>query len=214
MRNRYLKLFFTFSIASVFLVGCATPPSSVPLAAEKRNSIKNVYLDKNVAKPKELYWRGTAQAWGAAFGALGAGLTANAGASDAEHMVKFMGEKNIDISEIVYSEASVQLATVRTFNISDPSKSDATLVFAVDRYGFNKTHPFGSNMNPLIRLTGKLVRPNNEVVWQQSEFVSDFASENDQGQSVEIYQNEPEKLRAALTKASKVAVARILTTLQ
>jgi hypothetical protein len=213
MRNRTLQIILTLVIPIVLISGCSTP-KSVALTTENRNSIKSVHIDKNVSKPNTIFWRGSSQAWGAAlFGVLGAVATSDAAMTDAERMVKFMDEKHIDISEIVYSEVSNQMSALKTFNISDADKTDATLNFSVDMYGFNKTHPFGSNMNPVIRMTGKLIKADHEIIWQESEHVSDFASDNDQGQSLDTYQNEPAKLRAALAKASKVAVNRLLAKL-
>ena len=213
MRSEAKQFIFSIIITTFLLAGCATP-HSVHLSAANRASIKGVHIDKNVSKPDVIFWRGTAQAWGAALGGvIGALATADAGMTDAERMVKFMDKEHIDISEIVYSEVTKQVAVLKTFDISDANRIDATLIFSVDMYGFNKTHPFGSNMNPLIRITGKLIKPNNEIVWQESEFVSDLASANDQGQSLDTYQNEPEKLRAALAKASEVAVKRVVAKL-
>jgi hypothetical protein len=213
MRNQ-TRLYFLLFTVSLFLLGACSTPVSVPLSAENRNVIKRVQIDKNVAKPAAIYWRGTEQAWGGAlFGAMGAAAMANSGATDADRMLAFMNQEHIDISEIVLSEATRQVAALRMVELTDTGKADATLSFSVDMYGFNKTHPFGSNMNPLIRITGKLVKPNNEVVWQESEFVSDLASENDQGQSLDTYRNQPEKLRAALVKASEVAVKRVVSKL-
>ncbi|WP_341237053.1 hypothetical protein [uncultured Limnobacter sp.] len=209
---RFLMVFIALPV--ILLAGCSTP-QSIPLSVEKRSPIKNIHLEKNVSKPSAIYWRGTTQAWGGAlFGALGAFATADAGMTDAEKMIKFMEKHKIDISEIVYSEVSKQTVALKTYQISSVDKSDATLTFVVDMYGFNKTHPFGTHMNPMIRMTAKLIKPNNEIIWQESEFVSDFASENDQGQSLETYQNEPAKLRVALAKASQVAVKRLLAKLQ
>jgi hypothetical protein len=68
-------------------------------------------------------------------------------------------------------------------------------------------------MNPLIRVTGSLVSASGDVLWQESEYVTDFASDNDQGQSLETYYKEPEKLKRALQCAAKVAVSRIMGTL-
>jgi hypothetical protein len=213
MINKLRPSFLLFTV-SLFLLGACSTPASVPLSAENRNVIKRVQIDKNVAKPVAIYWRGTEQAWGGAlFGAMGVAATANSGSTDAERMVVFMSREHIDISEIILSEATRQVAALRMVELTDAGKADATLSFSVDMYGFNKTHPFGSNMNPLIRITGKLVKPNNEVVWQESEFVSDLASENDQGQSLDTYRNQPEKLRAALVKASEVAVKRVVSKL-
>ena len=213
MRETTKQILFALAMPMVLSTGCSTT-GSVPRAAENRISIKSVHIDKNVSKPDAIFWRGTAQAWGGAlFGAVGAAATSNAGATDAERMVMLMDKEHIDISGIVYSEASRQVAALKAFEISDASKPDAILTFSVDMYGFNKTHPFGSNMNPLIRITGKLSRPNKEIVWQETEFVSDFASENDQGQPLDTYQNEPAKLRAALAKASAVAVKRVVAKL-
>lgn len=201
-------------VLAALLAGCATSPS-VPLTHEVRASLKTIHVDRNVSKPKTIYWRGTAQAWGAALGGLvGALATHNGGLSDAERMVTFMDQEQIDISQIVYAQLVQQMVGLNMFQMADASQADATLVLSVDMYGFNKTHPFGSNMNPLIGVTGKLVRPNHEVVWQESEYVSDLASENDQGQSLETYYKEPEKLRAALAKASAVAIKRVLAKLQ
>ncbi|VWX33618.1 conserved hypothetical protein [Limnobacter sp. 130] len=209
---RFLMVFIALPV--ILLAGCSTP-QSIPLSVENRSPIKNIHLEKNVSKPSAIYWRGTTQAWGGAlFGALGAFATADAGMTDAEKMIKFMEKNKIDISEIVYSEVSKQTAALKTYQISSVDKSDATLTFAVDMYGFNKTHPFGTHMNPMIRMTAKLIKPNNEIIWQESEFVSDFASENDQGQSLETYQNEPATLKAALAKASQVTVKRLLVKLQ
>ncbi len=213
MQNKAKQVIFSLVLTIVFLTGCSTP-KSIPLATENGVSIKSVTIDKNVSKPSSIFWRGTAQAWGGAlFGALGAAATSSAGMTDAERMVKFMGDEHIDISEIVYSEVFNQVSASKKFNVSGAGKTDASLIFSVDMYGFNKTHPFGSNMNPVIRMTGKLSKPNNEIIWQESEFVSDFASDNDQGQSLDTYQKEPAKLKAALTQASKVAVNRLLAKL-
>lgn len=177
--------------------------------------MKVIQIDKNVSKPETLYWRGTAQAWGGVlFGAIGGAATANAGKSDAQLMLEFMAKEHIDISEIVYSQVTKQVAATSFFQISDADKSDATMVFSVNMYGFNKTHPLGSNMNPIIRITGKLNKPGGETIWQESEIVSDFASDNDQGQSLETYNKEPAKLKAALEKATEVAVKRVLAKLQ
>lgn len=213
MRSKGKLFTFVFVITTFLLTGCATS-NSVHLSAENRDSIKSIHIDKNVSKPNAIYWRGTAQAWGAVLGgAIGALATADAGMTDAERMVQFMNKEHINISEMVYSEVTRQVAALKTFDISDAGKIDATLIFSVDMYGFNKTHPFGSNMNPLVRITGKLVKPNNEIVWQESEFVSDLASDNDQGQSLDTYQKEPSKLRTALAKASEVAVKRVVSKL-
>lgn len=214
MLDRLRFLIFSIALPVVLLAGCSTP-QTVPLTAENRSPINNIYIEKNVSKPSVIYWRGTTQAWGGAlFGALGAFATADAGMTDAEKMIKFMERNKIDISEIVYSEVSKQMAELKTYQITSVEKSDATLTLAVDMYGFNKTHPFGTHMNPMIRTTAKLIKPNNEIIWQESEFVSDFASENDQGQSLQTYQNEPDKLKAALAKASQVSVKRLLVKLQ
>ncbi len=214
MRNLARHLAFLVVIPVALLAGCATP-SSMALSPANKSSIKTVHIDKNVAKPANLYWRGAAQAWGGAlFGAVGAIATANAGMSDAERMQQFMDKQHIDISQLVYAEASKQAAAKNMFQLSDGDKTDATLILSVDMYGFSKTHAFGTHMNPLIRVTGRLAKPNNEIVWQESEFVSDFASENDQGQSLDTYTEQPETLRAALAKASEVAVKRILAKLE
>lgn len=213
MRSRTKRLIYALAIPVVLSTGCSTT-NSLPLSNENRTSIKSVYIDKNVAKPKAIYWRGTMQAWGGTlFGAVGGAATSNAGMTDAALMVKFMEKEHIDLSEIVYSEVSKQVAALKIFRISDSNNADARLIFFVDMYGFNKTQPFGSHMNPLIRITGKLIKPNNEIVWQESEFVTDFASENDQGQSLDTYQSDPTKLRAALVKVSEVAVKRVVSKL-
>jgi hypothetical protein len=78
------------------------------------------------------------------------------------------------------------------FALVEGNNADATLLFSVDQYGFNKTHPFGSYMNPIIRITAKMRKPNSEIVWSETEFVSDFVAENDQGQPLDVYQKEPE----------------------
>jgi hypothetical protein len=213
MANTIKRGCFAIAIAGLLLTGCSTP-TSVPLSAENVRAVKTVKLDPSVSKPKTIYWRGTAQAWGAAlFGAIGGAATANAGDSDAERMVALMEKERIDVSQMVYSEVVKQIGSQKSFQISESVQADAVLSFSVTMYGFNKTHPFGSNMNPLITIMGKLTKPNNEVIWQESEFVSDFASDNDQGQSIETYQKEPVKLRAALAKATEVAVKRVVAKL-
>lgn len=171
-------------------------------------------MEKMVSKPAELYWRGAEQAWSAALlGPIGALAAAGSGARDADYMLRMLEREKIDIAEIVYLEATRQIAVSGRFEAADSDKTDAVLNFSVDLYGFNKTHPFGSNMNPLIQITGKLSKPDLTIVWHQSEMVSDLVSDNDQGQPMSVYQGEPAKLRAALTKASEVAVRRLLSKL-
>lgn len=207
-------LFWFMLVTAACAAGCSTP-KSVPLSPDTKNSIKNIQVDKQVSKPIDIYWRGGEQAWSAAlFGAVGAMSTAGSGAREADYMKAMLEREKIDISEIVHTEATRQIATSGRFSVVDPEKADAVLTLSVDLYGFNKTHPFGSNMNPLIQVTGKLSKPNQEVVWQQTEMVSDLASDNDQGQSMSTYQSEPAKLRTALTEASEVAVKRVLAKLQ
>lgn len=211
MSTKFGRVLLVLVISVEFLTGCATTAPSISLSTENIKSIKKIRIDKNVSKPSEIIWDGGKQAWSAVlFGALGAIATADSAKSEGDLMIQFMEQNGIDISDLMYREAKKQAESLKLFNVTDDTEVDARLIVSIIEYGLMQTHPFGSVMDPMIRITGKLVKPNNKVIWQESVFISVLDSENDQGQSVETYHKEPEKLKIALARISEVAVKSLL----
>ncbi|MDI9334644.1 MAG: hypothetical protein QM533_09735 [Cytophagales bacterium] len=212
MRSKYI-LIFTFLFSIGLLYGCAGAPTITP-SKDKLVSLGTASIDKEVAKPKEIFFRGGLQAWGAALGgALGGALTADAGKSDATKLNELIAAQQLDIGKMVYQEATRQLANKKSITIVEGDAANGKFQFFVTHYGFSKTHPFGSTYDVNMGVLAKLVSKTGEVLWQYSDFVTGLASDNNQGQSLDVYYSNPATLKPALETAARVVVRNVLANL-
>lgn len=200
-----LLLFVLFSIG-----GCAGT-RSVPFNQRDVSALSSVYIDTAVSKPgKALFGNGSP-------GTLGMGPQASAMTTDNSKLAQLpfdalLVKNKIDIGTITYEQARMILAAKKSINVTgsrDLAKSIVKL--RVDSYGIQKTHPFGSVYDPTIRITAGVYDRSGKLLWQESNFVSSLALENNKGQTLSTYYTNPSTLSTAFSHVSRIVLARIFS---
>lgn len=200
--------FVTVAIA-VFLVGCAASPSKVKQDGGVE-LVRKTYIEPQVPKPYTVVFQTGAPGIAGVAGIAGELLVNDHSPLSKLPIKDLMERENIDIGDIVYAEAQDLISQKRSIELTSEASADAILRLSVDRYGFGKTHPFGSVYDATIRVTASLVTRDGKLIWKESDSVSGLASDNNKGQTLDVYYSNPETLRVALATCARVALKRIL----
>lgn len=182
-----------------------------PAPAPAAEALLRGYIDPQVPKPKDMFYRGPGQGAGSLFGAIGAAATAGADNGPKGQLLRLMDKEHIDISEILLEETQAKLSANPELEKQIKTIKGANLHIAILMYGLNKTQIFSSTMYPTIKVLMILNKEGEKApVWTESEWVSSSASENDKGFSIDTYMKEPDKIKIVWTKVSQIAVDRLL----
>lgn len=192
--------------------GCGTTKSVV---FQQRDAavLSSVYIDTVVAKPAQaLFANGSP-------GTLGVSPLAYAMTTDSSGLAQlpfdaFLAKNRIDIGSITYEQARMILTAKKSVNLSgDRGAAKSVLKLRVDSYGIQKTHPFGSVYDPTIRVTAGIYDRSGNLLWQESNFVSSLALENNKGQTLSTYYANPSTLSTAFSHITRIVLARIFSEL-
>jgi hypothetical protein len=207
------KYWYFFALNFVlFLSGCVSPPS-VNLSKSDQALLNATYLDPNVTKPSEVMFLNGSPG-SPAMGLLGTMLTTDTSALSQLPIKDLMIKHNIDISALVFEEAKSILASKPSITLTPHNdKAKVLLKLSVDHYGLAKTHPFGSVYDANMRITARLLVANERLIWQESQFITGLAMDNNKGQTLPVYYANPETLRVALATGARVLLKRILSNL-
>ncbi|PTT92299.1 hypothetical protein DBR42_02245 [Pelomonas sp. HMWF004] len=97
-------------------------------------------------------------------------------------------------------------AARNSLTLSDSaSPAQGDLLLTVNVYGFGQTQGFSALLYPMINVTATLKRPNGEIAWQRTEFVTPLNAENKYGYEFEQYMKDPELIRKAITNVMATA---------
>lgn len=199
---------FVSAAIAVFLTGCAAVPSSVSLDGSNVKLLHKAYIEPNVQKPDTvLFLNGSP---GTASMPLATVLTTDNSPLSKLSIKDLLEKENIDIGDIVYAEAQKLISQKKFIGLTSETSADVVFKFVVNGYGFGKTHPFGSVYDATIRITASLVTRDGKLIWQESNFVSGLALDNNKGQTLDVYYSNPETLRVALATCARIALERIL----
>lgn len=206
--------FWIFPLLTLLLSigGCGTTNS---VAFQQRDAalLSSVYIDTVVAKPdKVLFGNGSP-------GTLGVSPQAYAMTTDSSNLAQlpldaFLVKNKIDIASITYEQARMILTAMKSVSLSGSrDKAQSVLKLRVDSYGIQKTHPFGSVYDPIIRVTAGIYDRSGKLIWKESNFVSSLALENNKGQTLSTYYANPSTLSTAFAQVSRIVLARIFSEL-
>jgi hypothetical protein len=160
------KIFIGVLLFNFFLLsGCATTNTHVSLSKRNRQSIKTVYIDPDIKKPKEMDMLTTGAQWGKGFGIIGSVIGDGINEGAAVSMTKVAEKNQIDIRKIVYEHWRGQGRSKLKF---DKKPTDVVLITDIVMYGIATPHGFTTDYVPTIMLNAKLVR-NKEIIWQDSQ---------------------------------------------
>jgi len=224
------KLIFVI-LAALLITGC----TNQKITPENRAQIRTVKVLPVKWEPKQMFYMGREQAWGAALGAgLGAGVGMASGASrlgtsalsgagfaaglkagdlasmpTVEAILYLMETENINLGELLKQNFVDELAKNRSLKVvSGEEAADAQIQITVNTWGFSLTQGFSSVVYPMINVDAVMTR-GAEQLWRQGEGVSAFTSGNDYGYTPLQYRTEPEKLRMALKGVSEIASKKL-----
>lgn len=173
------------------------------------------YIDPQVPKPKDMFYRGPGQGAGSLFGAVGAAATAGADNGPKGQLLGLMDKEHIDISAILLDETQAKLSASPELEKRIKAIQGANLHVAILMYGLVKTQIFSSTMYPTIKVLMILNKEGEKTpIWTESEWVATAASENDKGFSFDTFMKEPDKIKIVWANVSKIAVSRLFDSMQ
>jgi hypothetical protein len=191
----------------LFLSACATV-KPVPMTKENRQTIKTVYVDPKIKKPDQMYEMAAGASVGYGFGLVGAIVAGAVNGNAAEKTQTFAEKNNINIQNIVYKKWQDQLNSKHTFKLTN-SPNDAVLITEIENYGISVPHGFSNSYVPVLALNAKLVR-NNQVIWQNREYITTLADGLPKYKMDEILKD-PKKLYAMWDQASDRIINKLVT---
>jgi hypothetical protein len=201
-RSSLTRLVAVFSALTIG--GCAGGPT-VNMSAADRGVVKMVTMQSAPKLPAEMFFHGRAQSAGAVGGLIGAAIAGAVGEEPKGQLLATMKASGIDLPAILKAEFSKAAATRGALSLVEtPSAAQGDVSLAVNVYGFGQTQGFSALLFPLINVTATLKKPNGEIAWQRTEFVTPHSSENKYGYEFEQYVKDPELLRKTLTNVAGV----------
>lgn len=196
-----------FALMSLLLSGCASV-QHVPLSQQDRQTIKAIYVNPTIKKPKEMYEFASGSEFGFAFGAVGGLISGIANENAAASTQEFAEKSNINIQKIVYQQWMKQLESNTRFKlITKPS--DTILATEITLYGISIPHGFSTDYIPVLAVNATLTHK-QKIIWQDSERVMPGTSGMPRYKMDEIL-NDPKKLYIMWDKASEKVMNEFIT---
>lgn len=212
MKTKMLKLLITSAVSILILSGCAGQ-NAIRLTDEQRAKIKTVSLDNNVVKPKTAFYQGRAQSVGLAFGVLGALATSGSAQDTGTQLAEFMLKNNIDIGEITNTALAAETKRTNTFLVTNAGNEDAKFKSEIKIFGLAQSNGLSSTLYPTLGVTSQLIDKNGVVTWEKYEYVTALNSENNQGDTLENFQKDPQKLKSTFENAARIVTKLLVENL-
>jgi hypothetical protein len=195
----------TVVAAIMATAGCA----GVEMSPADRAQIKTIKIRVDDRMPNDMFYHGRAQSVAGAFGAIGA-LSGLASSSDLKaQIIATMKANNIQLPIILQAEFSKAMQSQKEFQVVEgDSSADAEMLLVVTSYGLGQSHGF-SSLYPTLRVGATLRKPDNTVIWLNSDYATALNKENTEGHEFNEYIEQPELLRVAWSNVSGI-VSRML----
>jgi len=205
---------WTLLLAIFSLFGCA---HTVPITETRRSALRSVSVSQKVVLPDQMYYSGKEDVLALAAGVLGGGAVDEVTSDDLrvsakERLVTIMKEADIDMAEIARQEFERALVGSRRFETVAPEGGDAHFELVVLMYGLAQAGALASELKPLLSVSGKLVKADGTVIWQDSAYVTNVRGQTS-GKSMADYLRDPEQLRRVLTQAAGLVAKELVTRL-
>ncbi|MCY7315096.1 MAG: hypothetical protein LH480_05600 [Rubrivivax sp.] len=205
MNLRHLFSFLLLS-ATLALAACAGGPS-VSMTAADRTAIKQVAVLGDIKLPDAFSYQERGAGAGAMFGLIGALAEASARSSappsEAAQMQALIKSNDIVVGNILRAEF-IRAANARDgIRFADSAAAaDADLTLTVNMFGFHRAHVLGAQLYPIYNVTASMKRRDGVVLWQKTDYLMPTSLIEETGFSFSEYQQDPAKLRTALTRTA------------
>lgn len=221
--------------AATDMVGCVGLPK-VRMSPEDRAQTKTIVVRVDERMPEDMSFWGREQSLAVGLGAaagsaagyalagksktqglLLGGLAGGAVAAplyskiddSKSQLLATMRESNINLPAIVQEEFIRAMRSQGDFGVvRNGAAADAEMVLIVNSYGIGQVHGF-SSLYPSLNVSASLRKPDGTVIWQQTDYVTAFNSENDVGHEFSEFIAQPSQLRDAWEKVAGI-VSRML----
>jgi hypothetical protein len=199
---------------SIALTGCATSNNSKPLTQEQIVNIKQISISKEVGQPAGAFYSGPEQAWAAVGGIVGSIVAADSAKTKGQQLAEFMKKENINLDEILTKDLTAEINKTQLFKVKDAAPDQATLNLEIKVYGLGQSNGLSSTLYPVLGVNSKLTHPSGSILWQKYEYITPLNSLNNQGDTLENFLKNPERLRASFENVSKVLSELIVSGMQ
>lgn len=198
------KMILTQMVFVVFIISCI---SSVPLKPQDKASLQTISIRNHVQMPKEMYYKGPEHQL-TAYGLIGQ-IAADYYEMKNEEKIKYLMNKfEIDVSQIVCEEFTNGLEASGIFNSIVPERGNGEVMLWVHMYGFG--YNFESKLKPTMGIEGRLLGPDDSVVWKKYAYVTIF-NEVTPSCSIEEFTSNPESLREAFEITASLIVQELVS---
>jgi hypothetical protein len=197
-------LFFIFLFNVFLLSGCTSLPH-IPLSAQNSRSIKTIYVNPQIKKPKEMYEFVSGAQVGLMFGLAGGMISAVVNEESAASMKQFVEKNGIDIRQIVYQAWLNEINKKSKFKLNNKQGANAVLITNIILYGITIPNGFSTDYIPILTLNAKLIR-HQQILWQDTE-ISDH---NTTRYKMDQILHHPETLKRMWDEAAEKTISKLL----
>lgn len=193
----------------ITMAGCVGL-SKVEMSPSDQAHTRTIHVRVEDRLPEDMFFHGTAQSVGGAFGVVGALAGMALSETPKAQIISAMENNGIKLPIILQKEFANAVQSTGEFQVVDSqSLSDAEMLLIVNIYGLAQSHGFNSNLYPMLNVSGSLRKPDGTVIWQRTESMTALNEQNDKGYEFDQYMENPERLREVWSNASRI-VSRML----
>lgn len=178
------------------------------MIAQNKTTIRTVYVDHNLALPRNPIVQTRADTWAEGFGGLIAAIRA-ADNSKEQATFKYLEKNNIKIGEMLVDAFTTELEARHKFSVvNSPIGADAVIRFVVVAYGVEHTfNPLSSDYRTVLIANATMVGSGDKTIW-----IKQIHAESDE-QSLaslnELYGNS-EIMRKHMLIVAKICAKRMV----
>lgn len=184
------------------------PRPDQKMSAQDKTSIHTVYIDHNVALPKNPRVQTRADSWVEGYGGLIAviGLTNK---SKEYATIEYLEKNNIRIGEMLVDAFNTELVTRNKFSVvTSPTGSDAVIRVVIHMYGIEHTfNPFSNNYRTFLNAEATMIGHEDKIIW-----IKEISVESDDQSlaTLEELYNDPEIMRKHMSIVANMCAKRMV----
>ncbi len=195
------------AVVVAVLAGCA---SVQPISDADRKAVTAVVINREVAKPPQMYYLGPGGAAGLMFGAIGGALAAGSIEESRKSFEQYVARNGVSIEKIVLEEISAAVRASGKFPLADATRpGTATLIVSIGQYGFSIPNGFSSKLVPILALRCELKDTSGKVVWSADDRLLTLGNPVEPAEP-EAIRSDPKAMEASWRAAAKHLAAAIV----
>lgn len=196
-----------------FLSGCI---STIRLKPEDAQMIKAIEVNKNVVKPKIIFYENQTEVFLSNFSPLGYVIYKQMHESAEQKEIQDIAEKaRAKISEILQNEVLNQLKQNGKFKIATTRQgANAVLNLEIETYGLSAPNGGSSKLGPILTVIGNLTNSKNKIIWKDIVSINPYFDRQMPKFSRKELLQDPHNIYLAWDEAAKEAAKRLVKSLE